>query len=257
MRRALPLLIIAAVLVVAVGAGWLLYRNRMEPEPQPTPSPVAATPKVPTSTPAAPVSPAQSPTPAAVVTPATAGPNFNYGRPGAEPMHIRGNPAAPAVLEEFGDFECLPCSKLFPVLETLEKEFGDRLVVVFREHPLRMHKFALDAARAAEAAGFQGKFWEMHDMLYRNRGTWVPAAYVRPYLNEYATALQLDLDRFKEDMDAKKVADRIVADQARGDSLGIDRTPVVFVNGEKIPVVDINEKGLRAAIEKALAPKGP
>ena len=171
-------------------------------------------------------------------------------------MHVRGDANAPVILEEFGDFECLPCSKLFPMLETLEKEFGERLVVVFRQHPLTMHRYALDAARAAEAAGFQGKFWEMHDTLYRNRPTWVRAPYIRPYLNEYATALQLDLDRFKEDMDAKRVTDRIVADQERGDSLGVDRTPVVFVNGEKVTLPDLNENGLRRIIEKALAAKG-
>ena len=170
-------------------------------------------------------------------------------------MHVRGDPGAPVVLEEFGDFECLPCSLLFPVLEKLEKEYGKQLVVVFREHPLKMHRFALDAARAAEAAGLQGKFWEMHDTLYRNRATWIPAAYVRPYFNDYAAELQLDVDQFKADMDGKKTADRIVADQDRGDSLGIDRTPVVFVNGTKVPVPDLNEKGLRTWIDKALAAK--
>lgn len=172
-------------------------------------------------------------------------------------MHVRGNPDAPVVLEEFGDFECLPCSLLFSVLEKLEQEYDKKLVVVFREHPLRMHKYALDAARAAEAAGLQGKFWEMHDTLYRNRASWTPAAYVRPYLNEYATSLGLDVDRFKEDLDGKNVADRIVADQERGDTLGIDRTPVVYVNGAKVVVTDLTEKGLRAAIDKALAAKAP
>lgn len=168
-------------------------------------------------------------------------------------MHVRGNPAAPVVLEEFGDFECLPCSLLFPILEKLEHEFGERLVVVFRQHPLKMHKFALDAARAAEAAGLQGKFWEMHDLLYRNRTTWIPAPYVRPYMTEYATTLGLDVDRFKADMDGKAVADRIVADQERGDSLGVDRTPIVYVNGVKVAPTDFKEANLRAIIEKALA----
>lgn len=172
-------------------------------------------------------------------------------------MHVRGDPGAPVVLEEFGDFECLPCSRLFPALQKLEQEYDKRLVVVFREHPLKMHHYALDAARAAEAAGLQGKFWEMHDILYQNRATWVPAPYVRPYLNEYATQLQLNVDRFKEDMDGKAVADRIVADQERGDSLGIDRTPIVFVNGAKVAVTDLNENGLRAMIEKALAAQAP
>lgn len=149
----------------------------------------------------------------------------------------------------------MPCSVLWPVLEKLEHEFPQQLVVVFREHPLRMHRYALDAARAAEAAGLQGKFWEMHDTLYRNRSTWVTAVYIRPYLNDYAKELGLDLERFKADMDGDKVSQRIAADQERGDSLGVDRTPIIYVNGEKIPVTAINEKGLRAAIDKALAAK--
>jgi protein-disulfide isomerase len=171
-------------------------------------------------------------------------------------MHVRGDANAPVVLEEFGDFECRPCSVLWPVLEKLEHDYDKQLVVVFREHPLTMHRYALEAARAAEAAGLQGKFWEMADTLYRDRATWIPAPYVRPYLNEYATALQLDTDRFKADMDGPAVARRIIADQERGDSLSIDRTPIIFVNGEKVPVPDLNDKGLRAAIDKALAAKG-
>jgi protein-disulfide isomerase len=134
----------------------------------------------------------------------------------------------------------------------LETDYGKQLVVVFREHPLKMHHFALDAARAAEAAGLQGKFWVMHDTLYRNRGTWVTATYLRPYMNDYATELKLDLDRFKNDIDGPEVATRIEADQDRGESLGIDRTPVLFLNGQKLPPTDYNEKALRAAIDKVL-----
>ena len=266
MRRNLPFLLIFAVLAIALGGGWLLYRYRMEPEPQPTPSPApmatatsvpstATSPPVVTATPERPsLTPAESPTASAVTTPsaATVGPVFNYGRPGAEPMHVRGDAAAPIVIEEFGDFECLPCSLLWPVLQKLENDYGKQLVVVFREHPLKMHKFALDAARAAEAAGLQGKFWEMHDSLYRNRATWVPATYVRPNLNDYAAELKLDVERFKNDMDGPDVAKRIEADQDRGESLGIDRTPVVFLNGQRVAPADHTEKGLRAAIDKEL-----
>ena len=285
-RRYLPFFLIVGVLLIALGGGWLLYRYRMEPEPQPTPvpapSPVATATALPlptatseplaTVTPSESVTPAESAAPTATTTPAesaaptattrpaapTAGPVFKYGRPGAKPMHIRGDPRAPAVLEEFGDFQCLPCSKEFPILEILEHDYDKRLVVVFREFPLvKMHRYALDAARAAEAAGLQGKFWEMHDTLYRNRGVWTVADYVGPYLNEYATQLGLDLERFKTDMDSEEVARRIAADQDRGGSLGIDRTPVLYLNGEKVPVTDFNEKGLRAAIDKVLeaAPK--
>lgn len=270
MRRSLPFLIIAGVLAIAVGAALVLYRYRMEPEAAP-PATATATPK-PLPTAPAPIpptepsptisetpiaSPTAAPTTPGPTTPAApaAGPSFSYGRPGAEPMHIRGDPAAPVVLEEFGDFECRPCSLLWPILETLERDYDKRLVVVFREHPLKMHRFALDAARAAEAAGLQGKFWEMHDALYRNRASWIPATYVRPYLNDYATELGLDLDRFKADIDGEEVTKRMAADQERGESLGIDRTPVLFLNGEKLLPTDHTDQGLRAAIDKALAAK--
>lgn len=255
MRRSLPFLIIGAVLVVALGAAVVLFRYRMEPAPAPpppAPSPVSTTTPLPTaiapSTPTAPATPSTTSTPGL---PSTS-PTFTYGRPGAEPLHIRGDPVAPVVLEEFGDFECLPCSIVWPVLEKLENDYGNRLVVVFRQHPLKKHRYALDAARAAEAAGLQGKFWEMHDTLYRNRATWVPADYVGPHLNNYATELGLDLDRFKTDMDGEAVAKRIAADQDRGESLNVDRTPVLFINGEQIASTARDEKGLRAAIDKAL-----
>lgn len=214
MKRYLPFAIIAGVLIVAVGAGLLLFHYRQQ----------------------APARPA-------------------FGRPGAEPPHLRGNAKAPVQLEEFGDFECPPCSILWATLQKLEHDYGKRLSVVFREHPLKMHRYALDAARAAEAAGLQGRFWEMHDTLYKNRAIWAAAPYVRPLLNDYAAGLGLDVDRFKADMDGEKVAKRIAADQDRGESLGVDRTPVVFVNGEQVPFAARPEEGLRAAIDKALRVK--
>jgi protein-disulfide isomerase len=256
-RRSLPFLIIAGVLVLAIGAGLLLYRYRMEPEQPPT----ASTP-VPQTTatipePTATVTSEASAAPPAATTPAgsAAGPVFTYGRRGADPMHLRGEPGAPVVLEEFGDFECLPCSLLWAVLEKLEHDYEKRLVVVFREHPLKMHRYSRDAARAAEAAGLQGKFWEMHDTLYRNRAAWVTAAYIRPYLNDYAKELQLDVDRFKADIDGEEVSKRLEADWDRGESLAIDRTPIVFVNGVKLAPTEREEPGLRAAVDKALAAK--
>jgi len=280
MRRSLPFLIIGAVLIIALVAGAMLFHYRKEPEPTPPPpapspaptaielpspsvSPTAAEAPSPTASiseiapPTPNVSPTAQPsaTSTAKATPPSKSIVFTYGQPGAEPQHVRGDSNAPVVLEEFGDFECLPCSVVWPVLDKLEHEFPQQLVVVFREHPLRMHRYALDAARGAEAAGLQGKFWEMYDTLYRNRASWVPADYIRPYLNDYATALGLDLERFKADLDGEKVSQRIAADQQRGESLGVDRTPIIYVNGVKIPVTEINENGLRAAIEKALAAK--
>jgi protein-disulfide isomerase len=258
-RRNLPFLIIATVLAIAVAAGLMLYRSRMEPEPpaatstsgpRPTETAVATAPPTETvfATPNVAATPPASTTPVAP----TAGPTFSYGRAGAEPPHFRGDATAPVVLEEFGDFQCPPCALLWPTLEKLEHDYEKRLVVVFREHPLKNHRYARDAAWAAEAAGLQGKFWEMHDALYRNRAVWTVADYVGPYLTQYATELGLDLEHFKTDMTGDEVAKRIATDLDRGDSLGVDRTPFVFVNGEKIPASDFNDKGLRAAIDKAL-----
>ena len=75
-------------------------------------------------------------------------------------------------MEEFGDFECPTCAKLATFLDQLIKEYHPRVRLIFRNFPLPMHQFARDAALAAEAAGLQGRYWEMHDMLYREQAVW-------------------------------------------------------------------------------------
>jgi protein-disulfide isomerase len=176
------------------------------------------------------------------------------GKPGAEPPHIRGSTKANITLEEFGDFECPPCGLLSPVLEQLEKDYAERLRVIFREFPMPMHKHAMDAARAAEAAGLQGRFWEMHDMLYHNRFIWPASSDVRANFNTYAETLKLDLERFKKDFDSEQVNARIKADKQRATSLGVDRTPVLFVNNHQLPVTAFNPPGLHEAIDAAANP---
>jgi protein-disulfide isomerase len=176
------------------------------------------------------------------------------GKPAAEPPYIRSSTKASVTLEEFGDFECPPCGMLSPVLEQLEKDYGERLRVIFREFPMPMHKHALDAAPAAEAAGLQGRFWEMHDMLYHNRFIWPASSDVRANFNAYAEALKLDLERFKKDFEGEQVNARIKADKERATSLGVDRTPILFVNDHQLPVTSFNPKGLREAIDAAANP---
>jgi protein-disulfide isomerase len=177
------------------------------------------------------------------------------GKPGATPAHVRGSANAPVALEEFGDFECMPCFMLWPVLQNVKKDYGDRISITFRQHPLANHRHARDAARATEAAGLQGKFWEMHDSLYQNRSVWLRGLDVRSYFTTYATYLGLDVDRFKKDMDSAEVNRRIAADEERGASLKIDRTPVILVNGEQITFSADPDKDIRGAIDKALGEK--
>jgi protein-disulfide isomerase len=216
MKRYLPFAIVLGVLLIAVGAGVFFIQQRRQQPP----------------------------------------PITGAGVPGAEPSHTRGPATALVSLEEFGDFECMPCYILFPVLKNLENDYADNVSFTFREHPLMaQHRNALEAARAAEAAGLQGQFWQMHEKLYLNRAVWVPALDVRGYLTTYATYLGLDVARFKKDMDGEEVARRIKADQARGASLGVDRTPVVFINGQKIAFGASPDADMRAAIDKALAEK--
>ena len=176
-------------------------------------------------------------------------------KPGARPPHIRGNADAPVTLEEFGDFECVPCFILWPALRNLEKDFGERLAVIFRQNPMPQHSKALDGARASEAAGLQGKFWEMHDLLYLQRASWVRADDPRVPFNEFARRLQLDVERFKKDIDGEEVAKRVAADRERSAMLGLDRTPVVFINGQRAQLQGDVEKGLRDDIETALGAK--
>ena len=132
--------------------------------------------------------------------------------------HVRGNPEAPVTLEEFADFQCPPCGQFAPFVEELLREYDSRLRVVFRNFPLPAHEHAREAALAAEAAGFQGKFWEMHDTLYREQSAWSKAPNARELFESYAGTLGLNLDQFKKDIDSDKARERVDSDHALGDS---------------------------------------
>jgi protein-disulfide isomerase len=235
MKRYLPFAIIAGVLVIALAGGAVLWRSSQQtptqPFTQPTPTATApqATPNNPTVTPTVPAGP--------------------------DNAHSRGGTTAKVTLEEYGDYQCPPCGLLFPDLKTLEKEYGDQIRFVFRQFPLQMHQHAFAAAHAAEAAGLQGHFWEMHDMLYQNQLSWSVAEDVRPVFLQYARMLGLDVERFTRDMDSKEVADRVEADIVRGKALGVEGTPTVFINGRQLRPEVVTLAGLRMALDFTLGKK--
>jgi protein-disulfide isomerase len=170
---------------------------------------------------------------------------------------VRGNPNAPVTLEEFGDFQCPMCGTYYPEVKKIESEFGDQLKVIFREYPLvPMHEHALLAAQAAEAAGLQGKFWEMHDKLYENQTTWVAAKDLVPIFVDYAKQIGIDPDRFMKDLNAETVAVRIFQDGKRAHAFGLKGTPSFFVNGKEARDDQWKPEGLRQMIKEALNSAG-
>lgn len=169
--------------------------------------------------------------------------------------HVRGNPDAPVTLEEFADFQCPPCGSFAGFGEELLKEYDSRLRIVFRNFPLALHEHAREAALAAEAAGLQGRFWEMHDVLYREQANWSKAPNARELFESYAGTIGLNLDQFRKDMDGEKARERVDGDHARGESLGITVTPTLYINNQPVDPKDKNPEGVRAAINAALEQK--
>lgn len=240
MRRKLPIIIIVAVLLVALAGGALLMRPSDTTTSQPN---IAQLP--PTTT--------TSPNPQATATaprPVTAS--------NAAPItHLRGRNDAPVLIEEYGDFQCPPCGFFHPILKRLEGEYATQLRVAFHHFPLReMHKNAGEASRAAEAAALQGKFWQMHDLLFEKQKDWKDAAPARPIFLGYARTLGLDIQKFTQDIDSSTVSNRVMVDERGGAARGVTGTPTVFLNGREIPyetAIDYNK--LRAAIESELSAK--
>jgi protein-disulfide isomerase len=160
------------------------------------------------------------------------------------------------VLEEYGDYQCPPCGQLYPDLKQIEKEYGNQVQIVFHHFPLmKIHKNALIAAHAAEAARNQNKFWEMHDLLYRNQKEWSELADPRPVLVSYAKQLSLNLDAFNRDLESNVIDQKISADIQRGSSQGVTGTPTVFLDSNLVNYQATNLDGLRKGINILLERK--
>jgi protein-disulfide isomerase len=141
--------------------------------------------------------------------------------------HIRGPADAPATLVEYGDYQCPYCGLAHSIVNAVRARLGDELRFVFRQFPLAsIHPYAELAAEAAEAAGAQGKFWTMHDMLYENQDRLDP-----PYLLAYAEAIGLDVARFSDDLRTHAYQPRVQEDLMSGVRSGVQGTPSFFING--------------------------
>lgn len=159
-------------------------------------------------------------------------------------------------LIEYGDFECPACAQFHPLINQVIDKYGDQIAFTFRHYPIdTIHRNARAAHRAAESAGLQGKFFEMHDELYNNQAAWSNSNNPVPIFEGYATSLGLDIEKFKTDFASSAVNDTINADTAEGKSkYSVDSTPTFILNGEKLRNTDIGTlDAISAKIDAALS----
>lgn len=149
--------------------------------------------------------------------------------PVSENDHIEGSMSAPIELVEYGDYQCPHCGRAYPIVKRMQEELGDKLKFVFRNLPLaKIHPEATIAAIATEAAALQGKYWEMHDIVFENQDDLEMDA-----LLSYASDLGLDMEQFEQDMANPVLAEKVDADFESGIRSGVNATPTFFINGEK------------------------
>ncbi len=149
--------------------------------------------------------------------------------------HIRSGENASVTLVEFADFQCPACASYHPVLEKLHETFGDNLKIAFRHYPLiQIHQNALIASQAAEAAGAQGKFWEMHDILFERQNAWSAVANPTDIFVAYAGELLLNTEQFRNDLKNDDLKKNVLDDLSAGQKAKVNATPTFYLNGVKI-----------------------
>lgn len=142
---------------------------------------------------------------------------------------------AKAVLIEYSDFQCPSCALSHPIVKQVQAEFKDKLAFVYRYFPLSMiHKNAMPSSIAAEAAGKQGKFWEMHDMLFEKQRDWSEEIDTKNTFIGYAKTLGLDVNKFTTDLDSPEIKNKIEASFKEGSAIGVAGTPTFYLNGKKM-----------------------
>lgn len=147
---------------------------------------------------------------------------------------VKGNREAKTVLVEYSDFQCPACRYFYPWVEQLTDNLGHDIAFVYRHFPLPQHKNAEPAAWAAEAAGRQGKFWEMYSLIFESQNTWKEERNAEEYFETLAKKLGLDMEQFKTDINSNEIKDRVRNSYVSGLQSKVNYTPTFFLNGEKI-----------------------
>jgi len=171
--------------------------------------------------------------------------------------HVFGTTSQKTTLIEYGDFQCPACGTAYPILKDVTETYKDTLTFIFRNNPLTtIHPNARAGAGAAEAAGLQGKYWEMHNILYENQNDWGGASIDKrlSFFESYAKQVGVaNIDKFKTDMESKNVSDKINFDLALGKTIPVSGTPTLLLNGKQIDSETWSDKDkMKAAVEDAL-----
>ncbi len=164
----------------------------------------------------------------------------------------KGSKEPKATLVEYSDFQCPACGAYYPLIEETFAEYKDKISFTYRHFPLPNHKNALPAAYAGEAAGNQGKFWEMADMIFKNQTEWSESTTAVAIFEGYAQKLGLDMSQYKTDVKSDAVKTRVNRDLQSGKTSSINQTPTFFLNGKKIQNPRSKEE-LKSLIENAIA----
>jgi protein-disulfide isomerase len=179
--------------------------------------------------------------------------NATSGTTSAQPTnHVKGKLDSKVTLVEYGDFECPVCGVYYPTVTQVLDKYQDKIKFQFRNLPLsQVHQHAFAAARVAEAASEQGKFWEMYQALFSNRDTWTQASDPTPYFKQYAAQIGLDSKKFEADVASSKTNDVVNADVAAfkktGDPMA---TPTFYLNGKKIDLKTVIDQTGQPSAEK-------
>lgn len=149
--------------------------------------------------------------------------------------HSIGNSSKNITLTEYADFQCPACGGFYPIVRQVHEKYADQIVFTFRNFPLdSIHPNARAAHRAAEAAGRQGKFFEMHNLIYENQQSWSNSSNIKALLEEYARQLELDIEKYNSDFISEEVNGIINADIKEGQNRGVNATPTFFLNDTQL-----------------------
>jgi len=231
-----PILIIGAVLVIAAAGAYWFYNSSSQPQPSassnsPAKNTTASTPK------AAQTIPAGAPA-------------------GAQPPEQSGSTTAVVTLEEFADLQCGSCAAAHKTMNEIKSMYGSKINFIFRNFPLPMHDKGYEAAVAASAAGMQGKFWDMQNMLFQNQQAWASDKAYKQTWKGYAQKIGLDVAKWESDLIGMGAKARVDKDMERGKAIGINSTPTLFVNGTAVEFKDMQVEPLKKLIDAELQKAG-